>query len=458
MAGTKVVKFKKRFHPNLAFFLLLLIVIYIIFMAWSFFAKGHISIYEVNTSNISDDAPLYGFIMREEEVIKTEDEGYINYYCSEGNRIGKGDVVYTVDPNGEVSKFLEQIQSEKNNSESIVQMREVISSFYSSFSMSGYNDVTRLKYETKNVIFDMNNGSLYSDLKKAMTSTGQDKDFTKVTAPKSGIIAYTTDGFESTREEDITAEIFDEYGSVARKQLQSDQSVAAGTPVYKLITNNDWAIVVKLDESYYESLKDQSTVRVTVLKDKLSFNAGVEIFDRGEDHFAMLTTSRFMEHYINDRFLQIEFSLKSASGLKIPNSSILEKEYYVVPADVVTKGTEGLGVVRQTMDDSGKTTHEFVAIKNALFIQDNYYIANSVIQGGDILMNSSSKENYIVSNKEKLQGVYYVNEGYCQFRPIEIQYQNKEYTIVSTQTSNGLSAYDHIVVDPTSLNDDDFIE
>lgn len=54
--------------------------------------------------------------------------------------------------------------------------------------------------------------------------------------------------------------------------------------------------------------------------------------------------------------------------------------------------------------------------------------------------------------------MYYVNQGYCQFRPIEVLYKNKEYSIVSDHTVNGLSAYDHIVVDPTYLNDDDFIE
>lgn len=73
-------------------------------------------------------------------------------------------------------------------------------------------------------------------------------------------------------------------------------------------------------------------------------------------------------------------------------------------------------------------------------------------------MDSSNGENYIVSSKKKLAGVYYVNEGYCQFRPIEVQYKNKEYSIISDHTENGLSAYDHIVVDPTSLKDDDFIE
>lgn len=460
MARKNVIPMKKRFRPNLsvAFFLFLLIVIYILVLTWGYFAKEHISIYEVNTTDISDDAPLYGFIIRSEEIVNSDEAGYTNYYFSEGSRIGKGDVAYTLDPNGEVSSVLEQIQSEKDNSASIVKMRQAIASFQSSFSMSNYNDVTRLRYDAQNVIFDINNGSLYSDLKNALASSGQDKNFTKVTAKKSGIIAYTMDGYENTKQEDIKKELFDEYGNVVRKQLQKEGSIEAGTPVYKLITSNDWSIVVKLDDSYYAALKELDTVRVTISKDNISFNAQVTLFDEGEDHFATLSTSRYMERYINDRFLQIEFNLKSASGLKIPNSSVLEKEFFVIPDSVVTKGNEGTGVVKQTTDENGKTAHEFVALKNTILMGGQYYVNSSVLQGGDILMDSSNGENYIVSSKKKLPGVYYVNEGYCQFRPIEVQYKNKEYSIISDHTENGLSAYDHIVVDPTSLKDDDFIE
>ena len=83
MSDKNVVKFKKRFHPNLALFLFLIIILYIIFLAWNILSKNHVSIYEVNTSDISDDAPLYGFIMRQEEVVQTEQAGYVNYYCSD---------------------------------------------------------------------------------------------------------------------------------------------------------------------------------------------------------------------------------------------------------------------------------------------------------------------------------------------------------------------------------------
>ena len=460
MEEKNVIQMKKRFRPNLslAFFLFMLIVVYIVVLAWGYFAKEHISIYEVNTTDISDDAPLYGFVIRSEEIINSEESGYINYYFSEGSRIGKGDVVYTADGDGEVSSVLEQIQSERDNSASVTKMREVLASFYSAFNMSNYSDVTKLHYDAKNVAFDMNNGSLYSDLKKALKSTGKDNNFTKVTAKKSGVIAYTMDGYESTRQEDVTKELFDDFGSVVRKQMQKEGSAPAGTPVYKLVTSNDWFVVVKLDESYYKALKDKETVRVTIAKDDISFNSQVELFEREGTHFASLSTSRYMERYINDRFLQIEFNLKSASGLKIPNSSVLQKDFYVIPNKAVTNGVDGIGVVRQTTGKEGKTSHEFISLKKAIRLGDEYYVSTSVLQGGDILMDSSSGENYIVSNRKKLSGVYYVNEGYCQFRPIEVQYKNKEYTIVSNHTENGLSAYDHIVVDPANLKDDDFIE
>lgn len=460
MAEKNVIPMKKRFRPNigLAFFLFLLIVIYIIVLAWGYFAREHISIYEVNTTDISDDAPLYGFVIRSEEIVNSDETGYINYYFSEGSRIGKGDVAYTADGDGEVSNVLEQIQSERDNAANITKMRETIASFYSSFHMSNYGDVTKLHYDTKNVIFDINNGSLYSDLKKALASSGKDRNFSKVTAKKSGVIAYTMDGYESTRKEDVTKDLFDEYGSVVRKQMQREGSTPAGTPVYKLVTSNDWSIVVKLDDSYYNTLKEKDTVRVTVKRDDISFNAQVELFDKEGTHFASLSTSRYMERYINDRFLQIEFNLKSASGLKIPNSSVLQKDFYVLPKEITTHGTDGIGVVKQTTGKEGTMTHEFVSLKKAIRLGNAYYVSPTLLQGGDILMNGSSGDNYIVSNKQKLSGVYYVNQGYCQFRPIEVQYKNKEYTIVSDHTENGLSAYDHIVVDPSSLQDDDFIE
>ena len=43
-------------------------------------------------------------------------------------------------------------------------------------------------------------------------------------------------------------------------------------------------------------------------------------------------------------------------------------------------------------------------------------------------------------------------------RPLEKIYENNEYTIVSPNTSGGISNYDHIVVNPKLLNENDFIQ
>ena len=58
---------------------------------------------------------------------------------------------------------------------------------------------------------------------------------------------------------------------------------------------------------------------------------------------------------------------------------------------------------------------------------------------------------------EQLDGVYCCNKGYCEFRPVEIAYQNNEYCIIKKDTSGGLSAYDHIILDPKVIREDDII-
>lgn len=463
MSGNKVIRYnKKRFRPNIALFIFLLIVIYIGILAWNYLTREHISIYEVNTSEISDDPPLYGFIMRKEEIVTADKSGYINYYHPEGCRVGVGDVVYTVDKNGEIGNMLEQIRGKDNSAADITSMRETIDSFQAAFSPSSYKAVLDFKYKAENVVFEQSRENLYANLNASLKNAGQSKKFTRVAAEKSGVISYYIDGYENMKKKDITPQLFDQYADVSGQQLQSSDTISENDPAYKLITDNEWSMIVRLDDSYYEQLKTMDFVRVNIQKDDLFFNAAVSLFQKDGVNFAKLTTSRYLERYIHDRFLKIEFNLKSASGLKIPNSSILKKDFYVIPADLVTmggnEGQQGIGVVKQILDDNGKITYKFFPIRGSSMRDEKYYVSGDVLSGGDILRKSEDDSTFIVSAKEAVPGVYCVNAGYCEFRPVDILYQNKEYSIVSSDTPNGLSAYDHIVVDPGELNDDDFIE
>jgi hypothetical protein len=62
-----------------------------------------------------------------------------------------------------------------------------------------------------------------------------------------------------------------------------------------------------------------------------------------------------------------------------------------------------------------------------------------------------------VSKSGTLKGVYNMNKGYADFKQITILDENDEYSIVSSNTKYGLTVYDRIVLDASSVNNDDFI-
>ena len=51
----------------------------------------------------------------------------------------------------------------------------------------------------------------------------------------------------------------------------------------------------------------------------------------------------------------------------------------------------------------------------------------------------------------------YINKGYADFKQIIILYQNDEYSIVKSNTNYGLNVYDYIVLDASTVNDNEFI-
>ena len=306
MSNNKIVKYKKPFQPKVATMILLIIIVYVAAIAWNYIKKEHISIYEVNETSIADDSIISGFILRDEKVIYSEESGYVNFYHADQSKVGKNEVIYTMDDNGSISELLNDVETKTSTTkDDIAKMREVIGDFYTNFNPSAYSDVKDFHYNVENTIFEQSRDNLYSDLKKQMSENNVKSDFSKFRAQTSGIISYSIDGFEETRLDMISTELFQNAASVERKQLSSSEHIEKKVPVCKLVTNEDWKIVVPLSEGLSTKLKDLTTVRVTIKKDNVSFNTALEIQNNGGDEFAVLSTSRFMGRYLNDRFIDI---------------------------------------------------------------------------------------------------------------------------------------------------------
>ena len=90
--------------------------------------------------------------------------------------------------------------------------------------------------------------------------------------------------------------------------------------------------------------------------------------------------------------------------------------------------------------------------------EDGYaYVNADLFESGEWIQNEKTADRYQLSKTAKLQGVYNVNQGYSIFKRIEILYQNEEYCIVKKNTTNGLSVFDHIIVDAQNINDEEII-
>lgn len=456
----KVIPYKKPIRLGIWKIVLICLILYIAFLVFNYTSKDHVSVYEVTKAQIADDTAFEGMIIRQEQIITTKKAGYINYYNPAGNRVGVGDIICTIDGTGNISDVLAELDSSQSvSNEEITNMRNVISNFQQNFSFSHYSDVYDYEYDIQNAVFEQSKSNLYHDLEQALQKNGQLDTFQKVTAKKTGIISYTIDGYEQLTTDAVTADMFTHKESVEKIQLRENETVESGGFIYKIITGEEWKLVVPIPDEYVTKLQDKDSIRITIKKDQISFQASLELQNRNGINFAVLTTSRFVQRYMNDRFLEIELNLNSAEGLKIPNTSILKKKFYPVDKKYLIRSADGgSSFSKRVYDENGKEKQELVSTDSALIIDGTYYISQGKLSRGDVLVDPQTNGLYTVGESVEFEGVYLVNQGYCKFVRVEKVYENAEYTIVKDKLSSGIAEYDHIVVDPSLLNENDFIQ
>lgn len=443
---------KKSSRINVGTVIFIALFLYIIVQVFRYLNTEHIGIYEVVQQSIADDNVYNGFILREETLVKSKDAGYINYYVKEGARIAKNSIVYTLDESGNVYKLLSNEENAINLSDQDIEdVRNSIVSYESEYSDSNFEAIYDFKYNVENTIVELNNVNMLSKLDSILKEEGETSTFGVVRSSKSGIISYYSDGYESIKVDKITKELFDS-SNYKKTHLKTAQLKNKDSNVYKIIPSESWQIAIQLTKKEYEELSKKETIQVRLVKEDLKTYASVKTYAKDDFYYATLSLSEYMIRYAQDRFIDVEIIEKSAQGLKIPVSSVVEKEFYQVPLDFFTVGGDQnvTGVIKKTFTDQGDIKTTFVpAIK---YSEDETYgyIDTTSVKQGDLLIGpaNSSKEGqeFTIQKKKKLKGVYNVNKGYCVFRIIDVIHESPEYYIIRTGTKYGLNNFDHIVI------------
>lgn len=453
----KVVKLKQH-NFSIGSVLFIIILLYIVFLSINYLQKEHISIYEVSEKQMSDDNSTVGIALRSEEVYTSATSGNIGFYNSRGRKVAMNAPVYSIDTTGAFSEYLANSENSSTvSSEDIEGMRDNINSFRSGFDFSDYSQVYDFKYSIESDVLSLTSDAMISQIQKDMSSSNSNASFDVCKSDNSGIITYWTDGLESLKPTDVTSNTFDttNYTKIA---LSTADSVSAGDAVCKVVTSEKWNIVIKLDDKQYKKLEEKDSVKIRFCKDDLEVVVPFELLNNNNEYFANLSLNEYMARYLDERFIKLELLLNSAHGYKIPVSSLLEKSCYVIPADYVSEGgskKKDFISCHITNDDGTDGIKEIDTF--AMKDDTSIYVDSQLLQPGTTLFKPGTNETFQVGEMVTLKGVYNVNEGYCQFKQVDILYENQEYCIVKKDTEYGLSLYDHIVINPGKINENDII-
>ena len=456
----KIVRIKRKFKLNVGMIIFFIIFVYIVFSVYSYIRSDPVKFYEVEEGSIVKEHNYTGIILREEQVVNCEKSGYFNYYIPNGRKVAKGAAVYSIDETGNLEEYLREHPELLSGltSENISELRAQLYNAAVSLTDSDFRRLYDLDDSLNASVMEYAGFNSLSTLSDSFDELGI--SFNEFTAPGSGVVSYSIDGFESLTPDQLTADMFDKTG-YSPNITGSGKPVEEGAPVYKLITSDNWSIVFPVDTEDMAEFSDREEVSVNFTDKGISSEAKLSIV-KGQDgnNYGKLDFSRYMVSFASDRFVDFEIVTNNVSGLKIPERAITSKDFFVVPADYLVQNDDGTeGFNKEVLSDTG-TAVQFVDTE-IYSIDDEYcYIDNSEgseFKSGDFVQKPESTDRYQIGPTQSIPGVYNINKGYTVFRRIEELERDNGYCIVKKNTPYGPSVYDHIVLDAQSVEEGEIL-
>ena len=454
----KIVKYRRPLQINIGMIIFFVIFLYLAFYVYQYCTRDKVQPYEVTEGSIASDRNFTGIVLRDETTEYADQSGYINYYIREGKRAAAGTSIYSMDETGEAAKLMEEnAAAEQLSEEDVISVKKALSAFSLSYSDMDFSQVYDSRYSLDAMVMEYANFNAANADEQLAEQLGG--NFSQIHTPVSGVISYSIDGFEDLDASQISESSFDR-SQYSRAITHAGDLVEQGTPIYKVITDDNWSLVFPLSETDVTDFRDLTSLTVRFPGHDLTTSGSFSMISGADGNpYGKLDFNRYMVQFISERYLDFQVIMEVAQGLKIPVSSVTSKNFYLVPVTYLTTGgdTDQEGFNKEIYTESG-TLVEFVPATIYYSTDEFYYIdtaEDAEIHAGDYLVKPNSSDRFQVGQTASLQGVYNINRGYSVFKQIEILAQNNEFYTVKKGTSYGLSVYDHIVLDASTVAGED---
>lgn len=337
-------------------------------------------------------------------------------------------------------------------------IKNKIVTYSTSFEEKDFLSVYDFKGDVEASVMELINLNTIENMDDILGDNQTSNVFKAIKADKSGIVSYIIDGYEDKKVENINAALFDK-SKYSKSTHKSSDLVEQGTSIYKVVNSESWNVVFELTAQDAEKYKDDDVMKIKFMQDGVVAVGDFAMKKVDSKTYGIVTLEQYMINYLDYRFTDIQIVEEHIEGLKIPKTSLVEKEFYTIPIEYATEGgnSTDMGFLLEVYDENGNITTKFVTTEIYHKTDTEYYVAKEIFEAGNILLKPNSTDTYVISNIATLQGVYNINNGYCIFREINIIGETSEYYIVESGTTYGLLVYDHIVLDSSKVSEDQIV-
>ena len=453
----QIIKYPKQYHISIGFIIIGVIFIYVIYHLYTYITADNTTIYEVSQGSISSNLEYNALAIRQEQVVNAENNGDILYIAENFGRVGAKTKIYALDTSGEILSSLAKAGENSSNQlseDDYAKIQTNVSNYVVDYNNVTFNKVYSFKNELVSQVEQLYTVSAMENMGDSLSDAINSGTFAIYNAPSPGLVVYSIDGLEDITVDSFVAESLD-FSKYSATNLKAQENIQAGQPVYKLITSDHWELVCEVDKGLYDSLQEETYLKIRFLEDEVETWATISFREQAGKYYLILSLDDSMDRYADSRYVHIKLIDNNTSGLKIPNSSIVEKEFFTIPKSYSMQGNndDELGFVLKTGSDN-----KYIQPTIYYETDDFLYIDGTNVKRGDKLVKPNSNELYVVgTDMGKLQGVYNVNKGYAVFKQIEVIYQNNDYSIIKTGTKYGISMYDHIVLQGNDVQENSII-
>ncbi len=446
-------KYRTKREMNIGIIVFAVIFIYLLVTISMFAFRKKVSVYEVREGSILRDNSYTGIALRREVVIPAEKTGYVHYFHNNLSKMKVGVPAYAITSNKISNENNKEDNNQKLSLDEQKKLESRIHSFNESFQSSKFSDVYALKNDISHTLQNSSSETKITKVESFLKVSG--KQATIFPTTTDGIVLHNVDGFEGLTIETFKKTDLDRKNY--KNSIQSDNAhVKKGDPIYKVVLDNRWSIIIPIDRKVSKELKQMRTVNTRLDKNNNILKAKVDTFKKDGEYYAVLNYNASMIEYASDRFINVELIFDDETGLKIPKSSIAQMDAYLVPKSFITHGGNNQAEGVMVVDEKGERKFQICKIYKET-PDDMVYIGVDHLKFGTILEKEGDSQKLTLSYPKKIEGVYQINRGYAVFTQITILYESDDYCIVDGNNNYGLRNYDHIIQEGDTVTDGEIV-